>query len=100
MRRCRKKEQISEDACLEELCRFKEMLKRDGKEVKVSPTTQEVLKGKQNKTIIYKAYPVVTREIEIMSTTQVEKALEPMWQWISYVVRRKNLDQWRHSFGK
>lgn len=48
-----------------------------------------MLEEKNEKTIFNRIYTVGARRIEIKTTTQVEKALLPIWHGISYLVRGK-----------
>lgn len=51
-----------------------------------------MLKDKEERTIIYRAYVMPTRKIEVVSKTQVEKVLRLVWQEISNVVRRRKYE--------
>lgn len=53
------------------------------------PPTNEMLKERNERTIIYRPYSVETRRIEKMTVVRVEKALKPIWEGISYVARGK-----------
>lgn len=46
-----------------------------------------MLKDKEESTIVFRTYAVATRKIEVVSEVQVEKALRPVWQAISYIAR-------------
>lgn len=77
-----------EDERLESLCKFKEMIKRVGREVELF--LQRRVKRKNSKNAInYRTKAVETSRILIMMAVQVEKALKPILQAISYLARGK-----------
>lgn len=71
---------------LENVSKFKEIIKSEGKEVdRFLP--KEMFKEKCEGTRIYKTFSVVYRGIEFIIRMQVENTLKTIWQGISYLAK-------------
>uniref|UniRef100_A0A0L8HMY1 Uncharacterized protein n=1 Tax=Octopus bimaculoides TaxID=37653 RepID=A0A0L8HMY1_OCTBM len=72
----------SEGVFLEELNRFKGILKKEGSDVKISPPSETTDKVKR--TTLYRTYSLKLLRIQVATKSQVERALRPIWKEVNY----------------